>query len=68
MLGEFIEAVESAKTNTSPGPNGISVTALQNLLTKDMKELLQMCNDAWDFSEIPAYRKRLTVLRIPKGL
>lgn len=65
-LAELIEALESAKNNTAPGPEDIFITALRNLPTENMKWLMQMYNDALHCARSRPTGKKSTDLPIPK--
>lgn len=65
-MGELLEALTAANTNSAPGPDQVTVAALRNLPKEELEELLQSYNDIWDGGEIPAEWKRSTVIPIPK--
>ncbi|KAG0445304.1 hypothetical protein HPB47_017031, partial [Ixodes persulcatus] len=47
-MGELLEALTAAKTDSAPGPDQVTVAALRNLPKEQLEELLQSYNDIWD--------------------
>ncbi|KAG0421456.1 hypothetical protein HPB47_002641, partial [Ixodes persulcatus] len=43
-MGELLEAVHTTRTNSAPGPDGVTYTALENLPAAAKEILLQECN------------------------
>lgn len=66
-LAELVDALSSANAKSAPGLDKITVTALRNLPTDAMEELLETFNKIWSEGEIPADWKRSTVIPIPKA-
>ncbi|KAG0415201.1 hypothetical protein HPB47_007649 [Ixodes persulcatus] len=65
-LAELIDALSSARAKSAPGPDQVTITALRNLPSGAMKELLDTFNKVWMEGELPAEWKRSTVIPIPK--
>ncbi|KAG0424514.1 hypothetical protein HPB47_028258 [Ixodes persulcatus] len=52
-LGELLSAIHEAKAGGTPGPDGISNTALRNLPEDQKHELLDWLNDIWETGRVP---------------
>ncbi|KAM7315877.1 hypothetical protein ISCGN_005660 [Ixodes scapularis] len=66
-MGELLDALAKAKSNTAPGPDHITITALRNLPDEEMRELLDKYNEIWESGQLPDDWKISTVIPIPKS-
>ncbi|KAG0437695.1 hypothetical protein HPB47_017325 [Ixodes persulcatus] len=65
-MGELVIALNTAKCNTAPCPDRISITALRKLQAVGMPDLLNWFNDVWETGLLPKDWKLSTLIPIPK--
>ncbi|EEC05913.1 hypothetical protein IscW_ISCW003769, partial [Ixodes scapularis] len=65
-IGELQAALRSAKCNTAPGHDRISISTLRSLIEKALQEQLDWINIISEEGSIPKKWKTSTVLTIPK--
>ncbi|KAM7306203.1 hypothetical protein ISCGN_009940 [Ixodes scapularis] len=65
-MGEFLEAVNTTKTNSAPGPDSVTYTALKKLPAAAEESSLEEYNRIWDTGELPSHWKLSWVTPTPK--
>lgn len=65
-MGELIDALFTTKTNSAPGPDGVSYQALRNLPEEATKRLLDKYNQVWESGRLPEDWKLSWVTPMPK--
>ncbi|KAG0421998.1 hypothetical protein HPB47_002141 [Ixodes persulcatus] len=65
-MGELIDALFTTKTNSAPGPDGVSYQALRNLPEEATKRLLDKYNQVWESGRLPEDWNLSWVTPIPK--
>ncbi|KAG0435409.1 hypothetical protein HPB47_018504 [Ixodes persulcatus] len=65
-MGELIDALFTTKTNSAPGPDGVSYQALRNLPEEATKRLLDKYNQVWESGRLPEDWKLSWVTPITK--
>ncbi|KAG0421463.1 hypothetical protein HPB47_002648 [Ixodes persulcatus] len=65
-MGELVFALNTAKCNTAPGPDCITLNSIRNLPEVDMQDLVNWFNDVWQTGLLPNDWKLSTVISIPK--